>query len=380
MSFRRQVRSPRVLAGAVPALILAATAAPAAVPAATHARPSAAGAWRIVTVIGGKDVYLDDLAAVSASDIWLGGSRGSTTTVPVLYRLSNGRLKATTEPKSQYAFVSDLSVQPGHAGNVWAAEDETPYVLHLGKHGWRRYALRVGSDDVSVAGVVPLSGTSTWAFVNDVSKDSAYFFHFNGAAWRRQPAPSLFGSNDSIGLVSGTAGSNIWALSPLKPTGAPGALHYNGTRWVTTDLPAALTPTDHLWALNVSAQAPGSAWVTMFATTRTAAGPVVLAHWNHGRWNRITGKLPAADLQGPIASDGHGGLWLYATTPNGRTGLFLHYTHGRWTSYRVPTAGHQPITVNGLTLVPGSDKVLAVGPLAASDDGDAGSVVLEYTP
>jgi hypothetical protein len=46
----------------------------------------------------------------------------------------------------------------------------------------------------------------------------------------------------------------------------------------------------------------------------------------------------------------------------------------------VPTAGHQPITVNGLTLVPGSDKVLAVGPLAASENDDAGSVVLEYTP
>jgi hypothetical protein len=370
---RRRLAAAAAAATGLAATVLAVTAAgPIAQAQPAAAKPSG---WRIVTLVGGKDVYLDDLAAVSASDIWLGGSQGSTTTVPVLYQLSHGRLKATTEPKNLDAFVSELSVQPGDASNVWAAEDETPYVLHLGKHGWRRYALRVGSDDVSVAGVVPVSARSTWAFVNDVSADRAYFFHFNGSAWRRQPAPSSFGSDSVIGLVSGTAGNNIWALTPVT-----GALHYNGTRWVTTHLPAALTATDHLAALTVSAQAPGSAWVTMFPSPTTAAGPVVLAHWNHGRWNRITGKLPAAILQGPITSDGHGGLWLYATTPNRRTGLFLHYSGGRWKSYPVPTAGHQPITVNGLTLVPGSDEVLAVGPLAATDDSDAGSVVLEFKP
>jgi len=382
MTFRLRVSSPRVLAGVVPALLVAAASAPVALPADAHAHEHrlATGAWRMVELIGTKDVYVYDLAAMSASEVWLGGSRGTTTTVPVLYRLRDGRLTASAQPGGQYAFVNDLSAQPGDASNVWATEEETAYVLHLGKHGWRRHALRIGSDDVSVAGVVPVSATSTWAFVNDISKDSAYFFHFNGAAWRRQAAPALFGSDSSIGLVSGTAGNNVWALSLLAGTGGPGALHYNGTRWLTSDLPAGLTGSDHLGALDVSAEAPGSAWVTMFASTRTAAGPVVLVHWDHGRWNRITGKLPAAVLQGPITSDGHGGLWLYATTPNGRTGLFLHYSAGRWTSYRVPTAGHQPVTVDGLARVPGTDDVLAVGPIAATDDSDAGSAVLEYRP
>jgi hypothetical protein len=336
--------------------------------------------WRVVKLIGTKDVFPNALAAVSASDAWLGGSRSSLGT-PVLYRLSRGKLRTVVPPGGNGAFVSDLGALS--ASDVWATESNAPYVLHLGRHGWSKHSLAIGSDDILLDGVVPVSAKSTWVFDEDWTAKTYYSYHYNGKTWAQRTLPDAIDGDTNTELVSGTSDGNIWALSFTGPGGTPNAVHYNGKKWLLTKFPSGLAPAGYtLYSSGIYAQSPTSVWAPLYSLGKTGYGPLVLLHWNGTRWSKIGGKLPKAALLGPITSDGHGGLWLYARTRSGLGGLFLHYSGGRWTTYKEPTAlaSHQLVDVTGLALLPGSSAVLAAGSIGLTMGGDSGGAVLEYTP
>jgi hypothetical protein len=384
MTYRPRVRPVR-LAGAILSVAALATAATAAAaPAEARSQPRAAtGAargWRVVKLIGTRNVFLDDMVSVSASDAWLGGSRG-TLASPVLYQLSRRRLRTVVPPGGAGVFVSDLGALS--ASDVWATESNAPYVLHLGRRGWSHHSLAIGSDDILIAGVVPVSTKSTWVFDYDFTTKTYYSYHYNGKAWTRRKLPYEIDANTNTELVSGTSDSNIWALSFTGPGGTANAVRYNGKKWLVTKFPSGLAPVGYtLYTSGIYAQSPTSVWAALYSSGKHGYGPLVLLHWNGTRWSKITGRLPAAALQGPMTSDGRGGLWLYAYTRSGLGGLFLHYSGGHWTTYKAPTAraSHQMVDAVGMALVPGSRTVLAVGDLDPTFGGDSGAAVLEYTP
>jgi hypothetical protein len=372
-----RVRSCRFAVAGLSALALTggALAAPAqASVAATHR-------WYIAKMIGTRDVFLDDMTAASASDTWLGGSQGSSGTTPVLDQLSHGKLKTVVAPGGGAVFVDDLSALS--ASDVWATEANAPFVLHLGPRGWSRHSLAIGSDDILISGVIAVSTKSVWVLDYDFSTKTYYSYHDNGKTWsQRKLTYNIDGDNDE-GLVSGTSNSNIWGLSFTGPGGAANAVRYNGKKWLLTKFPTGLAPAGYtLYSKGIYAQSPTNVWASLYSSGKTGYGPLILLHWNGKRWSKITGKLPKAALQGPMTSDGHGGLWLYGSTPNGLAGLFLHYSRGHWTTYKEPTAraSHQIVDVLGLALLPGTSSVQAVGNIAPTFGGDSGAAVLEYTP
>jgi hypothetical protein len=379
MTNRPYFRLARLAAAALSALALAAATTG---PAQAQPRDRAASphGWRIIKLMGSTNVFLDDMAAASASDTWLGGSRGSLGT-PVLYQLSRGRLRTVVPPGGGGVFVSNVAALS--ASEVWATESNAPYVLRLGRRGWSRHSLAIGSDDILISGVVPVSRKSTWVFDEDWTKQTYYSYHYNGKTWTQRKLPYAIDGDTNTGLVSGTSDSNIWALSFTGPGGTANALHYNGKKWLRTKFPSGLAPAGYtLYTSHIYAQSATSVWAVLYSSGKTGFGPLVLLHWNGSRWSKIGGKLPKAALLGPITADGHGGLWLYARTLSGLGGLFLHYSGGRWTTYKEPTAlaSHQLVDVSGLALVPGSSAVLAAGSIGLTMGGDFGGAVLEYTP
>jgi hypothetical protein len=354
-----------------------------AVPA--QASVAAAHRWYIAKMIGTKDVFLEDMAAASASDTWLGGSQGSPDTSPVLDQLSHGKLKTVVAPGGSGVFVDDLSALS--ASDVWGTESNAPFVLHLGPRGWSRHSLAIGSDDILISGVVPVSTRSVWVLDYDFSTKTYYSYHYNGKTWSQRKLPYIIDADNDEGLVSGTSNSNLWGLSFSGPGAAANAVHYNGKKWLLTKFPVGLAPVGYtLYSKGIYAQSPTSVWATLyssrFSKDKITYGPLILLHWNGKLWSKITGKLPKAVLQGPITSDGHGGLWMYGLTPNGLTGLLLHYSRGRWITDKEPTAraSHEIVDVLGLALLPGTSTVQAAGNIAPNPGGDSGAAVLEYTP
>ena len=90
----------------------------------------------------------------------------------------------------------------------------------------------------------------------------------------------------------------------------------------------------------------------------------------------MTGRRPAGTLAGPVAADGHGGLWLGADRPAG-AGYLLHYRAGKWTTAAVPA--RRAAAVTGLTLIPGSRSLWGTAVIGAGYGSSRGAVILRYS-
>jgi hypothetical protein len=371
-----------VAVGLSVAALTAAAVTPAQAQPGAGSRHVATG-WRVVKLIGTKNVIPTSVAAVSSTDAWIGAARILTASyLPALYQLNRGRLKTVVPAGGAGVFVADVIALS--ASNVWATEADSPFVLHLGPRGWSRHSLAIGSDDILIAGVVPVSAKSVWVVDYDFTTKIYYSYHYNGKTWIQRKLPYGIDADADEGLLSGTSDSNLWGLSFTGPGGTANAVRYNGKKWLVTDFPAHLAPVGYtLYSKSIYAQSPKSVWATLYSAGKTSYGPLVLLHWNGKRWSKISGKLPKAVLQGPITSDGHGGLWMYASATNGLSGFFLHYVGGRWSTVKMPTAraSHQPVTVLSMDVAPRSQTVFASGEVADEGlGGDAGAAVLQYTP
>jgi len=370
MTRRLPVSSVPVACAAASVAALAAAAIPLAGPA--QARPAARHGWRLIKVIGSKDVVLRAIATRSAGTAWLGGMRIAKFETPVLYHLAAGRARMTVPAGGNGVGVN--SVSASSARNTWASDLGAPYVLQLTSHGWSARSVAIGKDDVQIAGVVATGRSSAWALARDIDTSRSYAFRYNGRSWSRQRIAYAPDADSQVGVVSGTSDRDIWSLTFTGKTPVPAAFRYDGRRWLLTRFPASVARDE---PLQILAESPSDAWATLARGGPGTPSPVLL-HWNGRHWSRVSGRLPQDALLGALCSDGHGGLWLAAA--DGRTEVLLHFSGGRWSSARVPTSGGRLPDVMALALVPGTRTVLGTGPIAYGPGGDDGSAVLEYTP
>ncbi|MQY07045.1 hypothetical protein [Actinomadura macrotermitis] len=113
-----------------------------------------------------------------------------------------------------------------------------------------------------ISSLLPLSGSSVWAFDGDRAR------HFNGHAWRtvRLPRGSVVHGSDK------TSARDAWAVGAQRNDERPMALHWDGKKWQRV--------TDRA-VFGVTGIAPdGSGGVY-------AATPKGLAHYREGRWTFI---------------------------------------------------------------------------------------------
>jgi hypothetical protein len=372
MTCRSKIPTPRLAAAAVAAAAASALVTATLPLAAADASPAAPHGWRIIKVIGTRNVVLRAIAAPKASSAWLGGLRASSFETPVLYHLTGGRAPMTVPPGGRGVGVNSLS--ESSASNVWGSDLGAPDVLRLTKSGWSAHSVAIGKDDVEIAGVVATGQAGVWALTDDLTTGHGYAFHFDGKAWHKLVLPYAPDSDSQVGVVGGTSDKDIWSLTFAGKPSAPAAFRYNGKKWQLTRFPASAAKDA---PLQILAESATNAWVTLGPTGATSR-PLILLHWNGARWSRVTGKLPADTLLGPVAPDGRGGLWLPAA--DGVHEVLLHFASGRWSSVRVPASHGKLPDVTALALVPGTRTLLGTGPLAYGPGGDSGTAVLEYTP
>jgi hypothetical protein len=327
------------------------------------------------------------ISVAARQGAWVGGNSAADT--PVLYHQVHGKWAATKLPFGLGVWAQSISASS--ATNVWAGLSNTPTVARLTKHGWVTRGFKVGkNDELQIDGVVATGPDKAVVLTDDITSRRGYAFYCTGSSCYSKPLPAEPDANSDEGIVSGSAANNIWSLA-FKQTSAktfvPEAFWYNGKKWRVTPFPAYLAPRRMTLDLKeILAVSPTNAWVTFndytLAAGKLTYGPVVLLHWNGQRWSRVTGKLPAAVLSGPLASDGGGGVWLSASNSAGTKAELLHFSRGRWATYPVPTEGGKMVSITALTLVPGSRLrlVLGTGLINYGPGGDDGTAILEYRP
>jgi len=361
----------------VAAIAMVAPAAQAAPPARAASHPAANTGWRITRTFATKNLSLLDVTGFANRSARAGGS--SPAQLPVVYHLAGGTWTQASLPGSTGAFVTNLSATS--TSNVWAGLANEPLVARLTSTGWVTKSLAVGTDDVQPSGVVTTGPKNAWAFSHDFTTSQDFASHYNGSAWTATVLPAEPDGGSSVELESASGPGNIWSWAYNPTLKRDTTLHYDGHHWVTVGIPANLVPSNQsLDAEQILAESPVNVWAT--ANNNQLSGSIILLHWKGRGWGRITGMLPKAELAGPIASDGHGGLWLeaYSAGTSSRKYFLEHYSGGKWTRYSLPASPFGPIALSAMHLIPGTRSVIAVGQLSPVFGTTKGSVILKYGP
>lgn len=349
---------------------------------AAQAAPHAATGWRIIRTIGPQNTNLSSIVAFRhGAAPWLGGA---VLSPKVQFYAAVVRLATVLHPLT--ALTTDLGtgvngLSATSPTNVWASLEGVPggQVDRISGGGWHPYSFAIGSDDILMSPVVTTGPKSTWALDEDYTTDTAYGYHFNGSKWHRQLLPAAPDANGSLGYVSASSGRSVWALTYVKNKWA--SLRYNGSKWRVIPFPRKLVPAGTtLGGRQILALSAKNVWATIGTETKTGLGPLVLLHWNGSRWSKVTGKLPADSLAGPIASDGNGGIWLAAARRASAVPVILHFSRGRWSTFKVPTFDGKVVAIQDLTLIPGTRSVIGTAIIPGLGESTDGTAVIKFGP
>lgn len=268
--------------------------------------------------------------------------------------ISVGTAVAALSSSYSWAFIDRRSSVDASTGKSFA-------LLWRGDR-WRTFRLVDGS---TITSAVAFSQSDAWAFGSIPSGQgkAAYAVRFNGTRWRRVRVPVVPQATAAPGR------RNVWAVGPLLsaavyPFPRRWALSHWTGRWHTTLLPdLSLSPGRHIEGISVVTDGSSGAWV---AITTFNNGPEpyangsVLLHWTGKRWLTVVPTILSAGL-GPLAHDGHGGLWIWWTpVDNSPLGMIHRSATGAWSEVPLPNAVGYP-GVLAMRQIPGTGSVWAAG-------------------
>jgi phospholipase C len=221
----------------------------------------------------------------------------------------------------------------------------------------------------------------------------------SGAGWTVQRAPALGTNDNSLGAVSAASKHDVWAVGNFLPDTKSSnqdatlakAVHFNGTKWVSTRVPDAgpnyntlfgVAATAHrAWAVGVRLNKgyfarglieawTGKAWHiarsprvnglrdVLFSAAATSASDVwavgerqdrqdvfhtLVEHWNGSNWSVVPSPDPGSTgncLFG-VAAAGPNDVWVVGQSSGRHTDVPLaeHWDGRRWAVAHLPTAG-----------------------------------------
>ena len=356
--------------------------------------------WRIVGTLPGGARMFAGIEADGSGDAWIPGAMCTDDTcarMTLVVRHWTGKSwQPVAVPK---AFVDSPTLggfNPPSAvsspSSVWifapTRSGQTTSVLRWTGKAWKAPATLHADIDTAVAP----NGNDVWTFGSTFPPAPThivpYVAHYNGSKWSAASFPLLAVD------ASATSASDIWMIGlPPKlpiPQVAVGIMRFNGHKWVTTPLPSlGLTSHETAVATGIAAVSPSNVWATgeieiQPSSTDIYQGWPFLLHWNGTKWSKV--NVPSlysseglAPINGAIAQDGHGGVWLSVTNTLGASppGALLHYNNGTWTQLPAPAAKGYVDAPSVLAWIPGTRSVWGIG----SDTppaGDGVTVILKY--
>lgn len=272
------------------------------------------------------------VAASSASDAWLFGPFGNSTTLGAVH-WNGARWSKAALP------------------------------------GWLVYRGQPTLGPVAVY-LADFSPGDLWVFsVATTGQKVNYAARYLNGKWTKSVLP------DVPFDVSAWSARDIWALGRAPDGKGPMlAMHWNGRRWNTARIPGQKVPGTPL-ELAVTGQT--SLWAAWFPTKPTSRE--YLLHFNGKSWSKVS--LPPGDSTVILAGDGHGGLWASGSGPSPQfTQLFMHWSANRWATQGVPgTSGLQAGSISELALVPGTRSLWATGNLSGGTDGNSRGAIWRYS-
>ena len=351
-------RQAGLLVAAVVLALGAAMPAATAVPQVSSATPG----WRLVKTFGcGEGVVV--VTAHDPRGAWATGFTTCPSFSPLIARW-NGR--SWQQLQAPLRFASYGAGPAASLSSTYAWTFPAGRFALLWNNGrWRWY--RLSHHSLFVDAAVAFSRSDAWSFEWEDGPGQRYAFHFDGHAWRRMLMPV------SPQEAAAPGPHNIWAVGPLPKYPDYSLAHWTGRHWRAIPLPSLHLPVYHYIEAWVVSDGSAGAWVTADIGASDFQSPaVVLLHWTGRTWIQVTVPFQV-DTLGPLAHDGHGGLWIASDlSQNGhqaataasnipRRAAFdwamLHYSAaGTWSETVLPA---NVDSVYSMRLIPGTSSLWA---------------------
>lgn len=274
---------------------------------------------------------LHQLAAYSATDLWLFGS----------YR--------PRPPRDEYA----------------------QFALHWDGHTWRTFELGQGtyvSDAVAVGpGQVRAVGHQ---IAGSVEKPIA--LDFDGHVWRTASTP-VFGVR-----LSASSATDIWATTRAEDR-KPRIMHWDGREWrVVATPPVQLTEGSVSYDFtDVLATGAKDAWVSVGFSQREGLGiGVVLLRWDGQRWLEAPGRA-LDDASSLLAASGRNSVWVVSAGLRREEDL-LRYHNGGFVRQPAPSGPDRDTQFRGVQRIPGTRSLWAVGLESTAGQDENHGVIYRY--
>jgi hypothetical protein len=253
--------------------------------------------------------YLNSIEAISGSDIWAVGVRGTRAEDRALaIHWDGSQWSTSTLPGSDTNPVPFIlnDVDSVAANDVWAVG----YFVTAGEEGVGRTLAyhwngtqwtgmsppNVGESDNYLVGVTAISANDVWAVGDAADADDiprSLVMHWDGSPWTIVPSPNVGAEANILYRAVALSTSDIWAIGfhEDETTGERQTLivRWNGTQWSVVPSPSRATEDNTL--VDVTAISPNDIWAVGYRETTTESQPLIL-HWNGTDWRSV----PTSDL------------------------------------------------------------------------------------
>lgn len=283
---------------------------------AAPASASTATQWRIANVWGSRTGYFESMVATAPKSAWAVGTISAGQPMAAHW---NGRSwQRVTIPGTKNFDLTQVAASS--ASNVWIF-GQSPFAANAFRYDgarWHTMAVpQIDSLDRQSSQALVFGPKDVWlaAFgscTTTVGKRtcSSDVWHWNGGTWTDHKIGAALtgftGLSDRDLLAVAFTGSKINA--------APGtitAYRWNGSRWARMSIPHSFGQ-----APSIAMDSASDAWIAFPEATCCA---VKAYHSSASGWKTITASFTNVDSD--LVLDGHGGVWL---------GAFTHWTGHRW--------------------------------------------------
>ena len=360
---------PGVLVGVLAVLLMGTTGIHAA--SSTRATSaSSCGSWSIVKSpsVGSTSTF-NAVAVVSAKDVW---AVGNSTDYNALIEHWNGTSWQVVASNAKKGTVL-RGITVISANDIWAVGDGPGNYNGIGTAlHWNGTQWSVVHTPNPAAGsilysVSAVSSNNVWAtgLVDQTSNGAFYdtlVEHWNGKNWQVVPSPSSSSEADNLQSVSVVSAKDIWAVGTIYAGGSsvydPEIEHWNGSKWSIVASPASGPFTTLNSVVAISAN---NVWLVGTANNQT-----LVEHYNGSSWSVVsspnvgTGLNYLASVTVVSAND----IWAvgyYVNSSNVDQTLIEQWNGTSWNIVQSPNVGKSNSLLNGVSAVPGTSQVWAVG-------------------
>ncbi|GLF92652.1 hypothetical protein [Streptomyces yaizuensis] len=352
-------RTPRAVLVACAAMAVAATTTPAfAAPGSASPPPGARGPVWTASQVAADDATAITTTRVDAHTTWVAGMRflhqsGGLRFQPVIWerddRTGPGWKELATAPVPEYDTRFN-DVDASSRRNALAVGDHSEAAQGIVTQRWDGTKWRTaiapvspgswGAGFLSVESLSPRDGWAVgWDQVPspDGSRSVGQIQHWDGQQWTRSDLPDVDegpGGGWTLAEVSARNSRDVWAVGGTfsREKAVPVALHYDGSAWKRTDLPAI----GERARLNGVAAAPdGTVWAVGEIAARGGPSTGLALRYDGTQWTRTALPEGTGALTSVTLSEG---APVVLVKSNERVPSVLRLAGNTWKSMDLPTA------------------------------------------